>query len=81
MTRVFTLPTAVLGVLLVSLAGCEARDCDDTKRVEVEDGKEKTEKEDGACLEFVSTKIWWGDTEQFRGDYESGKNVVINSGN
>lgn len=81
MTRVFTLAPAVLGVLLVSLAGCEARDCDDTKRVEVEDEQEKTEKEDGACLEFVSTKKWWGDTEQFDGDYESGKNVVVKNGN
>lgn len=81
MTRVFNLAPAALGVLMVSLAGCEARDCDDTKRVEVDDQKAKTEKEDGACLEFVSTKRWWGDTEQFRGDYESGKNVVISSGN
>lgn len=81
MTRVFSLSSAVLGVLLVSLVGCEARDCDDTKRVEVADEKEKTEKEDGACLEFVSTKRWWGDTKQFDGAYDSGKNVFIKNGN
>ncbi|HEU5074993.1 MAG TPA: hypothetical protein VFU02_12475, partial [Polyangiaceae bacterium] len=71
----------VLGVLLVSLVGCEARDCDEIKTVEYDDEEEKTEKEDGACIEFVSTKKWWGDTEQFNGEYESGKNVLIDSGN
>lgn len=81
MRRLFSLSPAILGVLLVSLAGCEARDCDDTKRVEYDAEEEKTEKEDDACLEFVSTKTWHGDTEQFTGEYASGKNVLIDSGN
>lgn len=81
MTRVFSLGPAVLGVLLISLVGCEARDCDSTKRVEVPDDEEKTEQEEGACLEFVSTKKWWGDTKEFDGAYESGKNVFVKNGN
>jgi len=83
MRIVFSLGPVVLGMLLVSLAGCEARDCDKTKVVEVESEEEKSEKEDGACIEFVSTKTWRGDTEQFTGttDYESGKNVKVVSAN
>jgi len=81
MRRVFTLSSVMLGVLLVSVAGCEARDCDDTKRVEVESDEEKNEKEDGACVEFVSTKTWRGETEQFDGEYASGKNVKVVSAN
>jgi len=81
MRRLFSLSPAILGVFLVSLAGCEARECDDTKRVEVDSEEEKSEKEDGACLEFVSRKTWHGDTEQFDGEYTSGKNVKVVSAN
>lgn len=78
MKTVFTLAPALLGVVLLSLGGCEARDCDDTKKVETND-QAKNGKEDGACLEFVSTKTWRGEDVEFRGDYESGKNVSIDN--
>jgi len=78
MKTVFTLAPALLGVVLVSLSGCEARECDGTKKVETND-QAKNGKEDGACMEFVSTKTWRGETEEFRGDYASGKNVSIDN--
>lgn len=77
----FNLALVFVGGTLALLSGCEARDCEDTKKVEYEADSEQSKSEDGACVELVSLKKWWGDTEQFTGDYESGKNVTVDSGN
>ena len=67
MRSLFIQSPVIVGVLLV-LAGCEASECED----------EET-KANGVCA--ASLKTWRGDTETFTGDYESGKNVLIDSGN
>lgn len=77
----FNLALLFVGGALALLSGCEARNCDNTKKVEYEADSEMSKSEDGACVELVSLKKWWGDTEQFTGDYTSGKNVLVDSGN
>ncbi len=64
-------------------AGCEARKCDDVKTVEYEGDSDtpSRQEEQGACVELVQLKKWWGETEDFQGDYASGKNVVVDNGN
>jgi hypothetical protein len=85
MTRVLNhLGALAVGASLLSLAssGCEARGCDEVEEVEYEgEGDAARQQEDGACVEFVQLKKWWGEAEVFTGTYESGKNVVVANGN
>lgn len=70
MRSLFNQSPLLVVALLVSLAGCEASECEDDET-----------KADGVCV--ASLKTWRGDTEEFTAteDYESGKNVLIDSGN
>lgn len=85
MRRVHFHPSALLmgaSFLVLASVGCEARDCENVKEVEYEgDGAAERQNEEGACVELVQTKRWWGETEDFTGAYESGKNVVVANGN
>jgi len=67
MRSLFIQSPVIVGVLLV-LAGCEASECQDDET-----------KANGVCA--ASLKTWRGETETFTGDYESGKNVLIDSAN
>ena len=84
MRRVYChLGALVLGssFLVIGTSACTARDCDSVKEVEHEEGEPARENEEGACVELVQTKRWWGEPQENTGAYESGKNVVVANGN
>lgn len=70
-------------LFVVAGSACEARECDEVEAVESEgdEADAQRRREDGACVEFVQLKKWWGETEEFEEPYESGKNITVDNGN
>lgn len=73
-----------LGASILALGGtaCEARNCDHTDRVEVEEGADRSE--EGACTEFVFIDTFWegGDYSPDEPlDYQEDGNISVRGGN
>ncbi len=66
-------------ILALGSTACEARDCDDEKTVEVEEGESQSE--EGACVKLVSLANWEGEKVEEALTYQTDGNITIDGNN